>query len=85
MDAEKPKNVEISVKTLQTMTIEGYFRRFYEILPDFRTNKETWEALEADRIEAGLPERYSSYESFRSAKCYHLHAGLMRVNSDGEE
>lgn len=84
MDTKTPENVEISAKTLQTLTVKGYFLRFYEILPDFRTNRETWEALEAERMASGLPERYSSYESFRAAKCYHRNH-VIRVNSDGEE
>lgn len=50
---------------------EGYFQRVYEILPDAGTLRAAWEATEAERAEVGLPERYSSYESFRRGKNYH--------------
>lgn len=53
------------------MDNEGYFRRVYEILPAVGTLREAWEATEAERTGLGLPEKYTSYESFRACKSYH--------------
>ena len=63
---------------------EGYFRRVYEILPDAGTLKAAWEATESERAAVGLPERYSSWESFKSGKYQQRHT-IFRINSDGEE
>ena len=58
-------------KIRQLSDNEGYFRRVYEILPDAGTLRAAWEATEAERADVGLPERYSSYESFRRGKNHH--------------
>ena len=85
MEHEKPENASIPAKVLQTLTIPGYFARFYEILPEVGTNRAAWERLEAEREELGLPERYSSYESFKACKSRHLHSGLIRINTGEDE
>lgn len=71
-------------KISQLSDNRGYFERFYEILPETTSHRAAWEQLEAEREEVGLPERYSSYESFKAGK-YHHHRLIFRVNSDGEE
>jgi len=61
----------------------GYFARFYEILPQFSTQRAAWEALEDERAEMGLSERYNSYESFRVCKHRTYHR-FFRINT-GEQ
>lgn len=68
---EKEEIRAIPEKVLKTLTIQGYFERFYELLPECNTNRQAYERLEQERQEIGLSERYSSYESFRVAKWYH--------------
>lgn len=46
----------------------GYFTRFYEIVPDCQKHKEAWQKLEEERLDLGLDEKYSTYNSFRKAK-----------------
>lgn len=55
-------------KIRQLSDNEGYFRRVYELLPESGTLREAWERTEAEREGVGLPERYSSYESFKAGK-----------------
>lgn len=75
---------EAFVEKIQQLTSNsGYFERFFELCAETRTYREAWECLEDEREDFGLPERYSSYESFRRGKSYHLN-NLVRVNSDGE-
>lgn len=51
----------------------GYFERFFELCAENPTYRQAWESLEHEREEFGMPERYSSYESFKRGKSYHLH------------
>ena len=58
----------------------GYFERFFELCAQKPTYRDAWEAVEAERESVGLPERYSSYESFRVQKAYHINR-LIRISS----
>lgn len=46
----------------------GYFTRFYQLVGDCNIHKDAWQKLEAERIDLGLDEKYSTYNSFRKAK-----------------
>lgn len=70
-------------KISQLCDNKGYFLRVYAKLPELGTLRASWEAVEQERTELGLPERYSSYESFRAGKSYH-HSTLVRVNTEEE-
>jgi hypothetical protein len=56
---------------INTMYCEKYFDTLLELASD-RTYKSAWETIEYQRAEIGLPERYSSYNSFR--KAFHFHS-----------
>lgn len=46
----------------------GYFTRFYELVGDCTKHEEAWQKLEEERLDLGLDEKYSTYNSFRKAK-----------------
>lgn len=62
--------VYIPMKVFSTLHPEGYQERFWHFVQASAMNhREAWEALEEERTAHGLPGRYTSYESFRAAKC----------------
>jgi hypothetical protein len=67
---------------INTMYCEKYFDTLIELASD-RTYKSAWETIEYERSEIGLPERYSSYNSFR--KAFHLHTNnvLLKAKQKG--
>ncbi len=60
--------IEDAKHIIQTVDIKVYFRRFNEYLSLHETNKAAWERIEEERESIGLPHRYNSFESFKSAK-----------------
>jgi hypothetical protein len=62
--------VYIPMHVFSTLHPEGYAERFWHFVQASAMNhREAWSALEDERTTHGLPERYSSYESFRAARC----------------
>ena len=55
---------------INTMYCDKYFDTLIELASD-RTFKAAWQMIENERIDIGLPERYTTYNSFR--KAFHLH------------
>lgn len=69
--------IEIPVYLVRTLRPDGYISRFYDLISASGLNhREAYEAIEGERTLFGLPEAYTSYESFKSAKCR-----LMRINT----
>lgn len=68
-------------KIQQLTSHHGYFERFFEICSETPTYKAAWEALEEERAGFGLPEKYTSYESFRVGKTLHINS-LIRINTE---
>ncbi len=58
--------------TIPIFTAPGYFKRFYEILPDHRSGHEAYMALELELMNQYGVELYKTYESFRKAKSIYL-------------
>lgn len=73
------RRVTIKKDILQTNTFDGYFKYFFKMLGQYQTDKETWSALELIRDHNNLPEKYSSYESFKVAK----HRYMRKMNKKG--
>lgn len=63
---------------INTMYCEDYFKTLVGLASD-RTFKAAWETIETERMEIGLPERYTTYNSFR--KAFHLHTNSMLLRS----
>ena len=79
LDREFEDRIEAQADKIRQLTSsEGYFLRVYEFLPDLGTLRASWEATEREREELGLPERYTSYESFRRGKSYHHERRIFR-------
>ena len=55
-----------------------YFDTVIDLASD-RTFKAAWETIEIERIEIGLPERYTTYNSFRHA--FHVHTNKVLLFS----
>lgn len=70
-------------KVRQLSDNQGYFERFFELCGEKPTYREAWEALEDERHDFGLPERFTSYESFRAGKTQHYNR-LVRINTEEE-
>jgi hypothetical protein len=47
---------------------DGYFNRFYQLVGECSKHEEAWQKLEDERLDLGLNEKYSTYNSFRKAK-----------------
>jgi hypothetical protein len=62
---------------INTMYCANYFNTVTSKASD-KTFKQAWEIVENERIEIGLPERYTSYDSFR--KAFHFHTNKMLSN-----
>lgn len=57
---------------LRTLRPDGYFSRFYELVQaSALSHVQAWEAIEGERAAVGLPEGYTSYQSFARSKHYH--------------
>ena len=63
---------------INTLYCEKYFDTVIDLAID-RTFKAAWEQIEIERIEIGLPERYTTYNSFR--KAFHLHTNKVLLRS----
>jgi hypothetical protein len=67
------EEISIPLVVLDTLRPEGYAERFWHFVQASALNhREAWEALEEERAAYHIPERYGSYESFRSACPHHL-------------
>lgn len=67
------EEIKIPIVVLNTLYPEGYAERFWQIVQASALNhREAFEALEQERQAYHLPERFKSYESFRSANPHHL-------------
>lgn len=60
--------VEDAKHIIGTVDIKEYFKLFNKYLSLHETNKQAWERIEEERESIGLPHRYNSFESFKSAK-----------------
>jgi hypothetical protein len=49
---------------MNILTLKGYFERFYQLRKDYKTHKQTWEALEDELYSKYNINSYSSFESF---------------------
>lgn len=63
---------------INTMYEENYFNTLVGLATD-KTFKAAWEQIETERIEIGLRERYTTYNSFR--KAFHLHTNNVLLRS----
>jgi hypothetical protein len=63
---------------INTMYCEDYFKTLVGLVSD-RTFKAAWQTIEIERIEIGLPERYTTYNSFR--KAFHLHTNKVLLHA----
>ena len=63
---------------VNTMYCEDYFKTLVSLACDM-SFKAAWEQIETERIEIGLPERYTTYNSFR--KAFHLHTNNVLLRS----
>lgn len=80
---EHEKGILIPRYLVKTLTPDGYFSRFYELVQaSALSHVQAWEAIEAERRHFELPEGYSSHESFRAAKSRHLRGRLVRICED---
>ena len=69
--------VEVPKILLETLTIQGYFRVFYQLLPELDgSHRKTYEWLEELRESYDMPRRYDNYQSFKSAKTNLLCSGV---------
>lgn len=63
---------------INTMYEENYFKTLLDLATD-RSFKQAWETIETERIEIGLRERYTTYNSFRQAFHIHTNNVLLRT------
>ena len=63
---------------INTMYCHKYFDTVIDLASD-KTFKAAWITIEKERIEIGLPERYTTYNSFR--KAFHLHTNKVLLNA----
>lgn len=63
------EEISIPLVVLDTLRPEGYAERFWHFVQASALNhREAWEAVENERAAHRIPERYSSYESFKAHK-----------------
>ena len=61
------EEIKIPIVVIDTLYPEGYAERFWHFVQASGLNhREAWEALENERAEYRIPERFSSYESFKA-------------------
>lgn len=59
--------ITIPLVVIDTLRPEGYAERFWHFVQASALNhREAWEALENERAEYLIPERFTSYESFKA-------------------
>ena len=63
---------------INTMYCDKYFDTVIDLASDC-TFKAAWERIETERIEIGLPERYTTYNSFR--KAFHVHTNKVLLHA----
>lgn len=63
---------------INTMYCDKYFDTLIGLATN-KTFKAAWEQIEIERIQIGLPERYTTYNSFR--KAFHLHTNNVLLRS----
>lgn len=61
------QTVEIPIKALELLKIQGYIKRFHE-LRQHHTQMEAWETLEDELFSYFKINRYNSYYSFRTSR-----------------
>ena len=54
------------------MTIAQYFKRYYELLPNYKNGEETYNALEIEYFSIYKVNRFQSYNSFKRSKSYYF-------------
>lgn len=54
---------------LYLLNTDDYFKRFFELTKETGTYLEAWERIELEVWEQYKISKYSTYESFRKAKC----------------
>lgn len=60
--------IQVSAHIIKTVEIEEYYRLFNRYLCLYDSHKKAWEIIESEREAVGIPARYNSYETFKSAK-----------------
>jgi len=55
-------------KRRELYTLDQYFERYFEIVPEYETYREAYEKVEREHVDLYSAKRYSSYISFRQAK-----------------
>lgn len=67
---------------LRTLRPSGYIERFYALVSaSSLSHMDAFEAIENERDLFGLPPGYDSYQSFKTAKSYHM-GRLCRISGD---
>ena len=65
------KNQQLEPRVLNLLTIEGFLLWYYQLLPEYaqeaNQHKKAWEATERAHMRYFNKNRYTSYESFKSA------------------
>jgi|688.fasta_scaffold63233_3 hypothetical protein len=65
-----PTAITVPIDVINTLNPEGYEERFWQLVQASAMNhRQAWETIETERAFYGIPERYTSYESFRAARC----------------
>lgn len=64
---------EYRASVLRLYPLIGYFERYFELLPDYRSGFEAYEAIEREFFKVFNCNRYSSYDSFRISKRRYIH------------
>jgi hypothetical protein len=63
---------ELPAHIKELLNDKGYFTMFYQMTIEFNTHEETFDALESLFYNFYGKNKYTSYESFRVAKCRYL-------------
>lgn len=63
--------VEIPVRVINMLFVEHYFAAFWVHVQAGSTHSEAWAFIEEELSKYGLPKRFDTYESFKSAKNYY--------------
>lgn len=72
--------VEIPVRVINMLFVEHYFAAFYTQVQKGLTHAQAWINIEEELKKYGLPGRFDSYESFKSAKTYHYKKKAKPIN-----
>lgn len=52
-----------------------YFARYFELLKDYETNEDAYNALEEEHVKLYKKKKYATYELFKRMKTYHYKQG----------